>query len=456
MQQHPLSADNINIISKLCGNFIRERYNVSLEDSTLKQILTNIHKKNLQYFNAHPPIPSLDELNKRAISEVRDFIIQQKQQPQPHAQFQQPPQQFLQQPSQQFLQPQQFQQPLQQSLQKPLQTQQLPQHHDVNMPLYDINNFQPPPAPQLQQKLQTNTPLNNEIISANTESTLEPVDFNETSETSIRDEKNEDSFFKKLQTLELQRGQQINLKEPQNDPFPSANQQKIQAAPPQSTNTIIYMSNNSSLTSDYRNIKPVVLCGSSRMWVHIVDRNLLIFNGPLPDSVHMRLCKIMLPKRVAKNTPCVNVRIQSATDKVIEILCHLDKEGTTWDIWKPISNILSLIKTFACPWTITLYDLFNKPLEMGKDGNKITSVTRLINGNTKITVEPDNFDITSYAQILIQTNDNKEEHINILHVSQNTIELPGDYTHLKESDTYICNLQAQVYLIFEMEKQEEE
>ena len=445
MQQHPLSADNINIISKLCGNFIRERYNVSLEDSTLKQILTNIHKKNLQYFNAHPPIPSLDELNKRAISEVRDFIIQQKQQSQPQLQQPlQPPQQFLQPPQQ-----------LQQPLQPPQQLQQ-PQQYDVTMPLYNANNFQPPPAPQLQQKLQTNTPLNNEIISANTDSLLEPVDFNETSETSIRDEKNEDSFFKKLQTLELQRGQQINLKEPQNDPFPSANQQKTQPAPPQSTNTIIYMSNNTSLTADYRNIKPVVLCGSSRMWVHIVDRNLLIFNGPLPDSVHMRLCKIMLPKRVAKNTPCVNVRIQSATDKVIEILCHLDKEGTTWDIWKPISNVLSLIKTFACPWTITLYDLFNKPLEMGKDGNKITSVTRLINGNTKITVEPDNFDITSYAQILIQTNDNKEEHINILHVSQNTIELPGDYTHLKESETYICNLQAQVYLIFEMEKQEEE
>ena len=47
---HPLSDDNINNVVILCSKFIRERYNVSLEDSTLKEILTNIHKKNIQYF----------------------------------------------------------------------------------------------------------------------------------------------------------------------------------------------------------------------------------------------------------------------------------------------------------------------------------------------------------------------------------------------------------------------
>ena len=431
---HPLSDDNINNVVILCSKFIRERYNVSLEDSTLKEILTNIHKKNIQYFQSHPPIPSLEELNKIAISEVRDFIIQ-KQSSQPSkvslpksvTQIPPPPQ-------------------------SPNQSQQ--QYYNVQ------HNFKPLPPPQLQQKQSINYSLiNNEnsILNDNiipNDTNKIDTELNEQKDYSNHEEKDEDNFFKKLQTLELQRGQKINLNEPAIDPLPPSNQQKIQAAPPQSTNTIIYMSNSSS-GIDIRNTKPIVLCGASRMWIHIPDRNILIFNGPLPDSVHIKLLQLMLPKRVSKNTPCINVHITSATDKTIDILCHLDKEGPIWDIWKPISNTLSLIKTFACPWTITLYDLFSKPLEMGKDGNKIINITRLMNGNTKISVEPD-IDITSYAQIYIRDQDGNDIHTNILHVLQNTLELPGDSTYLKVNETYICNLQAQPYIIFQIEKHDTE
>ena len=75
---HPLSPENINNIVTLCSKFIQERYNVSLAKSTLYEILTNIYKKNLQYFRNNPPLPPLDELNKMAISEVRNFIIEQQ------------------------------------------------------------------------------------------------------------------------------------------------------------------------------------------------------------------------------------------------------------------------------------------------------------------------------------------------------------------------------------------
>ena len=415
---HPLSSENINNIVQLCSQFIRNRYNVSLEDNTLHQILTNIHTKNLQYYRNNPPLPSLEELNKRAISEVRDFIIEQQKQKQ-YAQNQQK----IEQTTYNFQPPSHPQiQPIPSS---PLQSS--------NSQLEGYQNI------DLQQSY-----LNEEMNSSNK--------LNESTELSIREEKDEDNFFKKLQTLELQRGSQINIKEPTIDPIPPGTQQKIQAAPPQSTNTIIYMS-NPSVSADVRNIKPIVLSGASRMWVHVTDRNLLIFNGPLPDSVHIRLSKILLPKKVSKITPCINIHIKSAIDKSIDILCCIDKEGPIWDIWKPVSNILSLIKTFSCPWTITLNDLFNKPLEMGKDGNRISSVTRLMNGNTKITVEPE-CDIISFGQLLIRNQDGIETHVNTLHVIQNTIELQGDHSELKINESYICNLQAQPYIVFEMEKQE--
>ena len=426
---HPLSPENINNIVTLCSKFIQERYNVSLAKSTLYEILTNIYKKNLQYFRNNPPLPPLDELNKMAISEVRNFIIEQ----------QKIEQQKIEQQKQEYN----------------------TQHH--------VNNFQPPPHPQVQIHTQTKYPsMNQSPLLQQPNSKVEDYhniqvqqsyineelqDHSELSDISIRQEKDEDNFFKKLQTLELQRGEQINIKEPTSDPLPVGNQQKIQAAPPQSTNTIIYMS-NPSVSADTRNIKPIVLSGASRMWIHVPDRNLFIFNGPLPDSVHIRLSKILLPKRVSNITPCINVHIKSAIDKTVDILCCIDKEGPVWDIWKPVSNILSLIKTFSCPWTIILNDLFNKPLEMGKDANKIISVTRLMNGNTKITVEPD-CDINSFGQILIKNEDETEIHTNILHVIKNTIELPGDYSHIQVNNSYICNLQAQAYIIFEMEKQDE-
>jgi hypothetical protein len=265
----------------------------------------------------------------------------------------------------------------------------------------------------------------------------------------VQDEKNEDDFFSKLQNLEIQRGNQINLQQaPVSSPLiPSATSTVLPPAQP--TNTIIYMSNIPN--ADVRNTKPVILCSANRMWVHIADRNLIVFGGPLPDTMNIRLSRIMLPKRVAHNTPCVNVHIKSATDKIMEVMCQLDKEGPVWDIWKPVSISLSLIKTFACPWTITLHDIFNRPLEMGQDANRITSVVKLMNGNTKISVDPET-DVRPFGQIILH-NDGVDTYLNTVHViQQNTIELPGDQSHIKINESYICNLQAQAYIVLEMEK----
>ena len=265
--------------------------------------------------------------------------------------------------------------------------------------------------------------------------------------------------MKKLQILEMQRQENIVMQKPTEDPVPKDANKMSSQLPAQPTNTIIYM-NSSSANQDLRNIKPIVLHGSNRMWLHIQERNILTFNGPLPDSTQIRLSQVLLPKRISRNTPCINICIKSATDKVTDILCHIDKEGSIWDIWKPVSHVFSYIKTFACPWTILLQDIFNTPLAMGKDAIKIINVKQLVNENTKIIVDR-NIDLESYGQILVQIinteGENRIEKINTLHVYENQIELDGNYSWIKanDCDSYICNLQAQAYIIFEMEKMTE-
>ena len=449
-----LSEKNINDISVICKSFIQQNYNISLEYSTLQTILRNILIKHINYYNHNPPIPPVEELNKRAIGEVRNFVLEQKQgKPLPQPQLLQ---QQLPQPQPQLLQQQLPQQQLPQQ-QLPQQQQPLPQQYvPPQLPQQQISQQQ---LPQPQSQPQLPQPQPQQLVPPQLSSSSYKYEYEYESDqprTELLNEKSEDDFMKKLQILEMQRQENITMQKPAEDPVPKDTNKMPTQVPAQPTNTIIYM-NSSSTNQDLRNIKPIVLHGSNRMWLHIQERNILTFNGPLPDSTQIRLSQVLLPKRISRNTPCINVCIKSATDKVTDILCHIDKEGSIWDIWKPVSHVFSYIKTFACPWTILLQDIFNTPLAMGKDAIKIINVKQLVNENTKIIVER-NIDLESYGQILVQLinteGENRIEKINTLHVYDNQIELDGNYSWIKadNSDIYICNLQAQAYIIFEMEK----
>jgi hypothetical protein len=451
MNHHPiLEQSNVELITNVCSAFIREKYQATLEDTTMRKILVSIFKKQVTYYTAHPPFPSLEELNKRAIGEVRDFVIQQKQGSQTLSMGPQAPPPPPSTPPQfnPNYQSQSHHPPQQNEEIKLLQQQQFRQREALT------SQYNPLPPPQIQTREDFTT-----IPAAATE--MSTVSYNDTIDftpTDRRDEgldKNEDDFFQKLQLLEMQRQQNISVHQPTINPVSGTVDEKT-IIPQVPTNTIIYM-NHQDTSEIIRNIKPVILKGHDRSWIHSPERHTIIFNGPLPDSMHIRLSKIMLPKRVSRSTPCVNLVIRSATDKRMEVLCAIDKEGPIWDIWKPISARLALIKTFACPWTIQLQDIFTKPLSMGKDAIQIVNVKQLSNNNTKLIIgnEYDN-DLQSYGQILVQNKDGVIEHIDCLHVFENQIELAGTYANIQPIDSYICNLQAQAYIVLEMEKYEGE
>jgi hypothetical protein len=315
-----------------------------------------------------------------------------------------------------------------------------------------LENNSPPTAQSSQthqpQQLEQLQVLQEQQMRTRESEFLKPVD------SKLNTPKNEEEFFKNVQLYELQR-QNINLQEPTANPVIKTEPDTAQFTTPQPTNTIIYMTPTQG--EFLRNIRPVILRGSDRSWLHIPERNILLFKGPLPDAMHIRFTQMMLPKVITQHTPYVNVVIKSATDKIIEILCCIEATGPVWDIWKPISKSGSLIKTFACPWTINLKDIFNKPLYMGTDGVRITNVKKLPNNNTKIFIDETNdIRINSHGELLV-LDINKNDtihHVSTAHVYENQIELIGDYTFLESNKAFICNLQSQAYIVLGMEKED--
>jgi hypothetical protein len=226
--------------------------------------------------------------------------------------------------------------PIQKQLDQ-LQERQLQQRQKQD-DLFQQQKQPPLPTQPIQStQLMQGTQVNEKLLDTNTivdkfQSEFAPLlPANQESSKSIKEEKNEDEFFKKLQLLEMQRGAHINIQQPTNNPLSVENTQSTiqpsllslsqsqSQSQLQPSNTIIYMSNKNY--NNLRNSKPIILCGASRMWVHIVERNMLVFKGPLPDSMHIRLTRLLLPKRVSRNTPCVNIHIKSAINKTMDVLC---------------------------------------------------------------------------------------------------------------------------------------
>jgi hypothetical protein len=420
IQNDVLSDQNIENVYRVSRQFLQDKYNFQVQPNELYANIQQILRELVQYYTAKPPFPPILELNKMTISEIKNKVLK-------------------------LLSQQQSSQNL--SAQKPTLSPSSPMQPPSMQPSHNLSNE---PSQQNSPSFQLQSPPLMEQMSSDIDSIHEV--FQETGDISVRDEKNEDEFFKKLQVLELQRNTQITSQHaPTSDPI--SVKSNVNAPPQVPLNTIIYMS---PTNQEIRNSKPIIIHGSDRMWLHIRERNMLSFNGPLPDSVHVRLTNLMISPKVARITPCVIVQIKSATGKLMEVYCYLDKQGPTWDIWKPVSRTLSLIKTFACPWVITLLDIHGTPLDMGKDGQKIIQVNRLLDGKSiRIDIEPDS-DVQTNTFILIQTSDGIITKVPTLHALSNQIQIPGEYIDIKPFETYICNLQAQPYIMLEMEKFEVE
>lgn len=237
----------------------------------------------------------------------------------------------------------------------------------------------------------------------------------------------EDDFYKALQDLETHR----NLPPPVGSPSPVKPQQAIQSShSSQAINLeqgalaaqspqIVYLP--SSMTPK-RVSTPVIITGSNRMWEYFTKRSTLVWSGPVPPkAVQVGLSALLLPAFASQQTPIVQVEVTGATGKTIQCICARDgisakgcghEYGHGWDTWKPLDDFTEL-KVLACPWTISLKDLYGQNLELGEDGQAIQNISKLVNGNIKILLNGSRHCIFKESKLIVRNNE-KDTHLQII------------------------------------------
>ena len=439
-----ISSQNITTLCVICERFFLEKYKLNVTQDTLHKTIPILLNKIIIHYNKNPPLPNVQEINKIAMQQMKDFVLSKinKQQP-----MQQPPIQPLLQPMQSM---QQMQQPLMQPMQPLMQPMLTPENDLIKSTnlIYNPNDL---------------------YINESTE-TIPPEQISQHNSTYSKEKVSEDDFFLKLQDLENVRNSKAIVDSNnsiQNTPFLS---------PPNKPNTIEQfpqqviiqqLGNSASIPRITKSI--IINAESSRDWIYFHERTMFIWQGfnnvetsastntskntstsastnaPIITSTIL-LKQLLLPRCVAKNTPVIILEITGASNKTIELICILNTPGVNWDNWKCVND--GAIQNMSYPWTIKLLDENKLSLHMlGKDGAIIKSVSKLYNGNTQIVLEPFMNCIEAGTRLKIYKNGTYTI-FNVLNIYEKNIILENDATELV--DGIICNLGCQPYIILDM------
>jgi len=410
-----LGQSNIIQLCNICERFFLEKYNINVTQDTLTKTVPILLNKIIAYYGKNPPLPNIQEVNKIAMQRMKDFILSRMQQEQS--------------------------QPVLTTLPPPISTQSTNiktdiQPHTIELKYnpYDLHNI-------------TNT--NNTNSTNSTNNTNNSIDIKqniETNETLI-DKVSEDQFFIKLKNLENTRNITSSIKTTNSEQFlvqntiQSLNQPFQQQLQPVVIQQLL-PTNKNEIT------KSIIINALNRDWIYFNERNAFIWSGPTNpiETSSFKLANILLPKRVSKYTPVIILEITGASNKVIEFVIILDNIGVTWDSWKCVNN--GIIQNISCPWTLKVLDENRIPVNMGKDGSLIKTVSRLYNNNTQITIEPfmNCIEIGTRLKCITQKQD-KNNIFNVLNINGINIELEGN----AESyiDGIVCNLSFQPYIIID-------
>jgi hypothetical protein len=261
-----------------------------------------------------------------------------------------------------------------------------------------------------------------------------------------------DHFLKKLQNLELQRNATM---------VPSANPRpqeesvvltpKPSQPPPPSGTTVLYLPTPTDAAM--RTSKPFVIHSGDRMWSYFHDRSILSWEGPLPASDTFMNCTSLLISPSAHITsPIVRVEIEGPGGHTSETICTFMRKGRKWDMWQPASSTIATMRTIPTPWTIRLFDVTGRLLDLGKDGYTIREATALINKNTKWVFHEPIAMLTRGMVLLCRHMDGTVRRHTALHVHENSVEVEGRHTEVVGCLCAVDDLQ--VTLVFEVIKNE--
>lgn len=256
-------------------------------------------------------------------------------------------------------------------------------------------------------------------------------------------------FLKKLQNLELQRTATVVT--PPSEPLlkPTA-----PPTPPPSTGTTVLYLPSSSAPIAPRISKPFVIYSGDRMWNYFHERAIMSWEGPLPvsDSMYMRCTSLLISQAQYIVSPIIKVRIEGPGNHMAETICTFAKKGRKWDIWEPASESIGNLRVVPSPWTIRLYDMTDRLLDLGKDGYAIQEAVKLLNGNTKWTFVEMVPMLTRGMTLLCRGGDGTIKKHTALHVHENAVEVEGAHT---DAVGCVCAIEdLQITIIMEIIKNE--
>ena len=379
-----LSKKNITQLENICERFFLEKYNITITQDHISYIPTLLNNI-VRYYNKNPPCPSLQEVNKIAMQNMKERILQTSKET-------------------------------------------LDAQHMQISTLNEVRNTDP----------------NNE------NDQNDQNDLSDANPSGVT----EDEFFIKLKKLENTRNivseTLIAAKPVNNTPFltqPTQNTLQLQPIVIQPVDTHTQRVSNTL-------IKSIIINASKRDWIYFHDRNIFLWSGIQNEVSNYILSNVLLPKRISKTTPVVILEITGAGNKIMEFVLTLHTCGVTWDTWKCVHE--GIIQNISCPWTIKLLDENKVTIRnLGKDGSKIISASRLYNNNMQITLEPHMNCIEKDTQLKC-VKDNTIIIVTVVSITGKNIEIMhevDDALTIVNSQTYIdctvCNLSFQPYIIID-------
>ena len=387
---HLLGQRNVDHVLQLCLQFLREKYQINIQESQLRSILIKCMNELLDlYKDNQQQLPSVDEFNKQT-------IVRAKQQIMIHVR----------------------------------EISSTPSHPPPPepKPIVVPQSLQPPPPPVPPSPI------------------MEEQDQSEDSET----------FLKKLQTLELQRNASVvpnTTPPPVREPLFQTKSQGTVAGPPASSGTTVLYLPSPQTALSIPSSKPFVVHSGDRLWNYFHDRSILSWEGPLPSQdTYMKCTSLLISPQTYIVSPIIRVCIEGPGGHTCETICTFSQKGRKWDCWAPASETIGTLRTVPCPWTIRLYDVTGRLLDLGKDGYSIKEATHLLNGNTKWVLHESIPMLMRGMTILCQGKDGSIRRHTALHVHENSIEVEGK--HLDVNDCVCAVEDLQVTIIFEIIKNE--
>jgi hypothetical protein len=391
-----LSQRNQEHVFRICFQFLKDKYHLDLPEGQVRMILSQCMNDMVEMYKQNPPFPPVDEFNKRTIVRAKEQIMLLLR--------------------------------------------------EITMPPPPPRPTPPPAAPPKMQTVPPSHPMSPPAL---------PVREDNVGDDAI-EESGEDTFLKKLQNLELQRNASIVTAASQPRPVEPAGDAMVLAPkpvapPPPSGTTVLYLPTPTD--GGVRMGKSFVVHSGNRLWSYFHERALLSWEGPMPGSESYMHCTSLLISRSAQIiSPIIRIAIEGPGGHNAETLCTFAQKGHKWDVWQPASSTIGTMRTVPTPWTIRLYDITNRLLDLGKDGYTIREATALINQNTKWVFHESIPMLTRGMTLLCRHADGTVRRHTALHVHDASVEVEGRHT---EVEGCVCAVEdLQVTLVFEMIKNE--